>query len=214
MNWPKQSFAFVVSGSLILATAQAGCAAELEQPMGQSTAAAVLQSPEALDQIVTQPDVLFGLGIGIGAFAAFGWGYHHWGTDCRGHSVVYNHNNYVARSHAFASHNAFYGAPTTFYRSGGFNVGAWHRPAGMRYGAFNGFNRGGVTPDLRFPRSPSLGGGFHVGMRETPYRVSSSTPTDGPHRPPLRSTSRQANSWATLRAPPASANSWHRVAIR
>ncbi len=163
---------------------------------------------------LAEPDVLFGLGIGIGAFAAFGWGYHHWGTDWHGHSVVYNHNNYVAHSHAFASHNAFYGAPTTFYRSGGFNVGAWHRPAGMRYGAFNGFNRGGVTPDLRFPRSPSLGGGFHVGMRETPYRVSSSTPTDGPHRPPLRSTSRQANSWATLRAPPASANSWHRVAIR
>ena len=64
----------------------------------------------------------------------------------------------------------------------------------MRYGAFNGFNRGGVTPDLRFPRSPSLGGGFHVGMRETPYRVSSSTPTDGLHRPPLQSTSRQVNS--------------------
>src|SRR4029077_99854 len=29
---------------------------------------------------LTEPDVMFGLGIGIGAFAAFGWGYHHWGT--------------------------------------------------------------------------------------------------------------------------------------
>ena len=52
MNWPKQSFAFVVSGSLILATAQAGRAEEVEQPMGQPTAAAVQQSSEALDQMV------------------------------------------------------------------------------------------------------------------------------------------------------------------
>jgi hypothetical protein len=62
MNWPKQSFAFVVSGSLILATAQAGRAEEVEQPMGQPTAAAVQQSPEALDQIVAPialyPDTL------------------------------------------------------------------------------------------------------------------------------------------------------------
>ena len=62
MNWPKQSFAFVVSGSLILATAQAGRADEVEQPMGQPTAAAVQQSSEALDQIVAPialyPDTL------------------------------------------------------------------------------------------------------------------------------------------------------------
>jgi hypothetical protein len=52
MNWPKQSFALVVSGSLVLATAQAGRAEEVEQPMGQPTAMAVQQSSEALDQIV------------------------------------------------------------------------------------------------------------------------------------------------------------------
>jgi hypothetical protein len=49
MNWPKQSFAFVVSGSLILATAQAGRAEEVEQPMSQPNAEAVRHSLEALD---------------------------------------------------------------------------------------------------------------------------------------------------------------------
>jgi hypothetical protein len=62
MNWPKQSFVLVVSGSLVLATAQAGRADEAEQPMGQPTAAAMQQSPEALDQIVAPialyPDTL------------------------------------------------------------------------------------------------------------------------------------------------------------
>jgi hypothetical protein len=52
MNWPKQSFALVVSGSLILATAQAGRAEEVEQSAGQPTAAVMQQSSEALDQIV------------------------------------------------------------------------------------------------------------------------------------------------------------------
>jgi Protein of unknown function (DUF3300) len=52
MNWPKQSLALVVSGSLILATAQAGRAEEVEQSAGQPTAAVMQQSSEALDQIV------------------------------------------------------------------------------------------------------------------------------------------------------------------
>ncbi len=62
MNWPKQGFAFVVSGSLILATAQAGHADEAEQPMGQPTAVAAQQSSDALDQMVAPitlyPDTL------------------------------------------------------------------------------------------------------------------------------------------------------------
>ena len=374
MNWPKQSFALVVSGSLILATAQAGRAEEVEQSMGQPTAAVIQQSSEALDQIVapialypdnliaqilaastdpseiveadrwvqdnsgldsialaqavdqqswdpsvkalTQfPLVLQNMDQNLSWTSALGsaygnepqnvlnavqamrqraqqagnlmstpqqtvtsegdtitiqpaeadtvylpeydpwlvygspvavypgwndasglyldrtvcavWPRHRdrglrgiWlglpslGNDWHGHSVVYNHNNYVARSHAFASHNVFYGAPTSFDRSGGFNVGAWHRPVGLRYGALQRLQPWRCNPDLRFPCSPALAEASISGMRETPYRVSSSTPTDGPHRPPLRSTSRQANSWATLRAPPASANSWHRVAIR
>ena len=323
MNWPKQRFVFVVSGSLMLATAQTGRADEAEPPMGQPTAEAVQQSPEALDQIVapialypdtliaqilaastdpsevveadrwvhensgldssalteavdqqswdpsvkaltqfplvlqnmdqnlswtsalgsgyenepqsvliavqvmrqraqqagklmstpqetvtsegdtitiqpadadtvylpeydpwlvygapvavypgwydasglylTEPDVIFGLGIGIGAFAAFGWGYHHWGTDWHGRNVVYNHNTYLSHSHAFASQNVFYGTHTAFARSGEFNGGAWHRPVAMHYGAYNSFNRGGVARTFAFHAAPAIGGGFHVG---------------------------------------------------
>jgi hypothetical protein len=40
---------------------------------------------------VTEPEVLFGLGVGIVAFAGFDWGYHHWGADWHGRNVVYDH---------------------------------------------------------------------------------------------------------------------------
>jgi hypothetical protein len=322
MNWPKQSLAFVVSGSLVMATAQAGCADEVEQSMAQPTVLAVQQSPEALDQAVapialypdtlvaqilaastypsevveadrwlqqnsgldsealaqavdqqnwdpsvkaltqfplilasmdknlswtrtlgnayvsepqnvlnavqvmrlraqqagnltstpqetvttegqaiviqpaqadtvylpeydpwlvygspiqaypdwseepglyvTEPEVLFGLGIGIGAFAGFGWGYHHWGADWHRRSVVYNHNTYVSHSHAFASHNNPYGAHMAFAHPSGFHTGAWHGPIGMRYGAFNGLNHGGAARTFAFHGRPGFGGGFHA----------------------------------------------------
>ncbi len=111
---------------------------------------------------LTEPDVLFGLGIGIGAVAAFGWGYHHWGTDWHGRNVVYNHNTYVSHSRAFPSHDASYGAHTSFAHSGGFNGGTWNGQVGMRYGTYNGFNRG-VARTFAFHAAPAFRGGFRVG---------------------------------------------------
>src|ERR1700709_71511 len=50
MNWPKRSFTLVATISLVLATAQAGCA----DAMAQSTAAPIPQtvSTDELDQLV------------------------------------------------------------------------------------------------------------------------------------------------------------------
>jgi hypothetical protein len=62
MNWAKRSFAFVVSGSLTLATAQVARADDVEQSMTQPSAQAVQQMPDSLDQIVAPialyPDTL------------------------------------------------------------------------------------------------------------------------------------------------------------
>src|SRR6202166_4638353 len=40
----------------------------------------------------------FGIGFGVGFFGGFGWGWHHWGYDWHGRSVMYNHNTYVSHS--------------------------------------------------------------------------------------------------------------------
>jgi uncharacterized membrane protein YgcG len=109
---------------------------------------------------VTEPEVLFGLGIGIGAFAAFGWGYHHWGADWHGRSVVYNHNTDFPRSRGFAGHDDFLGGHPTFAH-GGFSGGAWRGPIGTRFGAYNGLSHGGAARTFAFHGGPGFGGGFH-----------------------------------------------------
>ena len=76
---------------------------------------------------------------------------------------VYNHNTYVSHSQAFVSPNVIYGTHTSFDHSGGFNSGAWHGSVGLRYGAYNGFNSGGVARTFAFHAAPAFGGGFHVG---------------------------------------------------
>lgn len=53
------------------------------------------------------PGVVFGVGIGIGVFGAFGWGWHHWGADWHGHDVIYDHHRYVSRSPTFDGRHAF-----------------------------------------------------------------------------------------------------------
>ena len=43
------------------------------------------------------PAISFGIGFGVGYFGGFGWGWHHWGCDWRGHRVIYNHNTYISQ---------------------------------------------------------------------------------------------------------------------
>src|ERR1700704_5590026 len=126
------------------------------------------------------PGIGFGLGFGVGYFGGFGWGWHHWGYDWHGRSVIYNHNTYISHSrtiinrnnfshnnfnhnnfshsnfnHANANHgNAFHGgAPSSF-----------HAQQGTRSGAFSGFDHGGnIRGFSSRGRSSFGGGGFHGG---------------------------------------------------
>ncbi len=72
------------------------------------------------------PGMVFDVGIGIGVFGGFGWGWHHWGTDWYRHGVMYDHNRYVSHSPTFGGHHGFdpghepFGRPTAFPHASGF----------------------------------------------------------------------------------------------
>jgi hypothetical protein len=104
---------------------------------------------------VTDPDVLFGLGIEIGTFAGFGWGWHHWGADWRGRGVVYNQNPYRWRGQHFANRPDFHGAGRAFASAGGFRGGFWHGVIGAGHRGFGG--------GLHVAAGAFHGGGFHGG---------------------------------------------------
>ena len=123
------------------------------------------------------PGIAFGFGFGIGFFGGFGWGWHNWGYDWQHHGIIYNHNTYVSHSRVFVNRN-------NFNRAGGAHVGAGfhggspgfhdseapqhgfaasHAQHGTHFGAFSGFNRGGVSRSFSARGQSSFGGGFHGG---------------------------------------------------
>jgi len=56
---------------------------------------------------IADPGIAFGIGLGIGFFGGFGWGWGHWGCDWGHRTVVFNHNTYVSRSRTFANRQTF-----------------------------------------------------------------------------------------------------------
>src|SRR2546429_131933 len=49
----------------------------------------------------------FGIGFGVGFFGGYGWGWHHWGYDWHGRTVIYNHNTYISHSRTIINRNNF-----------------------------------------------------------------------------------------------------------
>jgi hypothetical protein len=49
--------------------------------------------------------ISFGAGMAVGAAISGGWGYHGWGCNWHGGTVVYNHNTYVSTSNTFVNRN-------------------------------------------------------------------------------------------------------------
>lgn len=62
------------------------------------------------------PGIDFGLGIGL--FAGFGWGWHHWGADWHQHVLVHDHHPYFSHSPTFFHHGEIPGRGA-FGRSAG-----------------------------------------------------------------------------------------------
>jgi hypothetical protein len=110
---------------------------------------------------VTDPDVLFGLGVGIGTFAGFGWGWHHWGADWHSRGVVYNESPYRGRGQHFAYHPDLRNAHMAFAPAGGLRGGLWHGAVADNRG-FSGLNRVSIAGGLGARGGLRFGGGLHV----------------------------------------------------
>jgi Protein of unknown function (DUF3300) len=130
------------------------------------------------------PGVYFGLGIGIGLFGGFAWGWHHWDPDWHHHHVMFNHQPFVSRSPSFFHHGWSFDDHGHPHR-GGATLGhddfgrppgshsdfgdASHSHAftpassGLHPGAFGGFDHGGVVGAYSARGRASVGGGFHSG---------------------------------------------------
>jgi hypothetical protein len=96
----------------------------------------------------TNPDILFGLGVGIGAFAGFAWGWNHWQPDWRGRGVVYDDRPYRSYGRSFTDHPVFHANPTAFTHAGNHDV--------------LGFNRGRIGGGFAARGRLGFGGGYHV----------------------------------------------------
>jgi hypothetical protein len=125
------------------------------------------------------PGIEFGVGIGIGLFGAFGWGWHSWGTDWHGHGLIHGDHPYIPHSREFGNRNGFGRAHAGFDRSadighsGGFPRGGSYDRAGASWashggaapgihsGAFSGFNHGSDARTFSSRGRASFGGGFH-----------------------------------------------------
>jgi hypothetical protein len=115
------------------------------------------------------PDVWFGPAIGLGGFAAFGWGWHHWGADWHRHGVVFNQEPYRSHGEGFDHGERFGGGPAVhephlaFAPNVGVPGGLWHGGFGAGNRGFNGVYRGGMTGAFGASRGPGLAGGFRPG---------------------------------------------------
>ncbi|MGH8297841.1 MAG: DUF3300 domain-containing protein [Steroidobacteraceae bacterium] len=108
------------------------------------------------------PYISFGIGIPIGFFGGFSWGWGHWGCDWRGHFVAFDRARYASRSVTFFNRNNFYrsAAARGAFRVGAAARGAFHTGAAAR-GAFHAgaFGRPGAAPHA-FGGNPAAARGY------------------------------------------------------
>jgi uncharacterized membrane protein YgcG len=103
------------------------------------------------------PGLYFGAGFGIGLFAGYGFGYHHWNPDWRHHDVDYDHHHWESRSPTFSPPRAPFHSPGPVIRGGAPNFA-------RAPGPFSGFDHGGIAHGFAGRGNSSLGGaGGHGG---------------------------------------------------
>lgn len=124
------------------------------------------------------PGIDFGLGFGIGAFAAFGWGWHHWGLDWAQRRLEFDHHIFASRGAGFIDHRPIpmpHFAGGFHDSAGGVHVfrGTTHFAGGFQHfgGAAHfggGFQRFGGASHFgggaqHFGGFQHVAGGFHSG---------------------------------------------------
>ncbi|HEX3995987.1 MAG TPA: DUF3300 domain-containing protein [Acetobacteraceae bacterium] len=118
----------------------------------------------------TDADILFGLGVGIGAFAGFGWGLNHWRADWLGRGVVHDDSPYRSFGRPFVERPSFLGSRLAFAHAGGIHGGMWHGAFGVGNRGFNSANHGRIggfaaRGGFHIASGGFHGGGFHGGGR-------------------------------------------------
>ncbi len=121
------------------------------------------------------PYLSFGLGIPIGFFEGFGWGWPHWGCDWGRHFVRFNRREYVSRSATFFNRRNFYqgvGARGAFRAGGNAARSFNNRAAAPRIGAARPF--GGDERAARGYAAPRAEPRSEAGMRSGAFSGFSS----------------------------------------
>jgi hypothetical protein len=118
------------------------------------------------------------VGIGIGLWAHYGWGWHAWSPNWRGGNVFYNRSAYISRSATVYNHGNFGGYNRGVYEHGGAGVphdfhpaaagfhggvgaarpeGNFNRPGAAAARPEGNFNRPGAAarPEGNFNRAPA-----------------------------------------------------------
>jgi hypothetical protein len=96
--------------------------------------------------------IRYGLGIGIGAFARFPWGFLGWGLSWLANSVLFNHSNYFSHSTTVADWGLPHGGPRAYSQRAGFAGGNGYR-VGQSFGD-RGYNRFGNGSNNGLTRGP------------------------------------------------------------
>ena len=129
------------------------------------------------------PGVSFGLGFGVGLYAGFGWGWHHWDADWRDRHILFDHDRYISHSRTFIHRGEFshgrdfrgrgdfhggdfhggdFHGHGDFNHGGGFHGGpdahGSHFQPGTHSEAFSGFNHGGMARSFSARGQSSFGG--------------------------------------------------------
>jgi hypothetical protein len=118
------------------------------------------------------PGDWFDLGVGIGVFGGFAWGWNHWRADWHAGRLVYHQQPYVAHRPTFGRGDNPYRGHEDFASAGGIHVIAPHAGLGYRADGFRGFDHAGVARS--YPFRERIGGsvpagrfhaagGFHAG---------------------------------------------------
>jgi hypothetical protein len=124
------------------------------------------------------PGIAFGLGVGVGLFAGYAWGWNHWGCDWHGGGAVFNHQSFVSHSRSIvnraSTRNDFHSTQMNHGnhfngRSAGGHEASHagsnlHASAARHSSASNRSSHGGIARTHSFFHSGgSHGGAFHGG---------------------------------------------------
>jgi uncharacterized membrane protein YgcG len=112
------------------------------------------------------PGDWFDVGVGIGIFGGFAWGWNHWRPDWHGGRMIYNHNPYFSHRAPFAGGPDRYSGRGGFAAAGGFHGVSPVGRLGSNFSAYGGFGHYGVARSYSSPGRIGGGvaaGGFHGG---------------------------------------------------